>query len=294
MAYSIKLSVLGMELQFAAADQKDLWRQVSLFQALPDTCPIDGTPARLNYRYVDENDFFEVVNSGPTLFKFPLGQYKKGGDLFPKNMWVLWDGERKEEIVLWENGRLTAAGERCRIDSQRRQPRQQPGAAIGQPAPEAIQSAVAPRQAPTATFTPPTPEAQQPAPVLSVKGQAGAVELNPFADPNAGAHAEAREPLVIAIHKLGKAIYGRNVNEELLKMAGNITGREIAGLMQLDYAELRKLDAIVKLDQTGLKRHRKLVDWYKELHDLLPAGATIYRLSASEIDRIHAGLPIAG
>lgn len=291
MSYSVKMPVLNMEIQFSAADQKDLWRQVSLFQSLPATCPIDDTPARFNYRYVDENDFFEVVNTGPVLYKYLLGQYKKGGDLFPKNTWVLWDADRKEEIVLWENGRLTPAGERCRIDSQRRAPR--PVAAIGQAVPESTQSAPAPRQAPAATFTPGAPETQQATPLASVATMVGEpAEPNPFLDPNAGAKAAEREPLVVAIHKLGKTIYGRNVNEELLKMAGNITNREITGLMQLGYEDLRKLDALVKLDQSGLKRSRLLKDWYKELNTLLPAGKSIYQLSTGEIDRIHANLPM--
>lgn len=75
-------------------------------------------------------------------------------------------------------------------------------------------------------------------------------------------------------------------------MAGNITNREITGLMQLDHTELRKLDAITKLDQTGLKRHRIPKDWYKELNSLLRDGKSIYQLSTGEIDRIHANLPM--
>ncbi len=298
MSYSVKIPVLNMEIQFSAADQKDLWRQVSLFQSLPVACPIDDTPARFNYRYVDENDFFEVVSTGPVLYKYLLGQYKKGGDLFPKNCWVLWDGDKKEEITLWENGRLTPTGERHRAEALRRTTKPAPVAAIGQPAPETTQNAVAPRQAPTATFAPPAPATQQIAPVqpatasAPVAGEGEPAEPNPFTDPTTGANAHEREPLILAVHKLGKSIYGRNVNEELLKIAAGITERDITGLMQLDYTDLKRLDAIVKLDQTGFRRHSGSKEWYKELKALLPAGKTIYQLSTIEIDRIHANLPM--
>lgn len=289
MSYSVKMPVLNMEIQFSAADQKDLWRQVSLFQSLPATCPIDDTPARLNYRYVDENDFFEVVNTGPILYKYLLGQYKKGGDLFPKNTWVLWDADRKEEIVLWENGRLTPAGERCRIDSQRRAPRTV--AAIGQVVPEVAQGAPTPRQAPAATFTPGTPETQQATPIAMVGEPA---EPNPFLDPNAGAKAPEREPLIVAIHELAKTVYGkREASAAMLNIAAGITKRDIKGLMELSYEEIARVDAIVKLERTGFRLYKGQDGWYKALRGLLPAKTSIYDLDKLAIDRIHADLPIA-
>ena len=300
MSYSIKLTILGMELQFDAADQKDLWRQVSLFQALPEVCPIDDTPTRLNYRYVDENDFFAVVNSGPFPFKYPLGQYKKGGDLFAKNAWVIWDVEQQREVTLWEDGRLTPAGERYRIDSIRRTAKA-PAAlapAQGQPAPEAAQIAVAGRQAPNAVFIPPAPEqasqavAQQATVQVGNQASASAPD-NPFIAPDAGARSEEREPYILSIFAVAKSVYGpKSAGGELLKIASAITDRTIKGLMELDYDDLRKVDAIVKLDQTGFKRHAKPADWYKELAGLLPKGKTVYQLTTSEIDRIHSRLDV--
>lgn len=300
MPYNIKLTILGMELQFDAADQKDLWRQVSLFQALPEVCPIDDTPTRLNYRYVEENDFFAVVNSGPFPFKYPLGQYKKGGDLFAKNAWVIWDVDQQKEITLWEDGRLTPAGERYRIDSIRRTAKAPVtlAPAQGQPAPEVTQAAVAGRQAPNAVFAPSVPEQAPQAATQQATVQPGnqgrvAAPDNPFTAPDAGAHAEEREPYIMAIFAVAKGIYGtKAAGAELLKIASAITDRAIKGLMELNYVELCKVDAIVKLDQTGFKRHPKPADWYKELAGLLPKGKSIYQLTTSEIDRIHSRLDV--
>lgn len=116
---------------------------------------------------------------------------------------------------------------------------------------------------------------------------------NPFADPDAGATAQEREPYILAITAVAKNVYGKQVgHSELIKIAASITGRSIKGLMELNYVELCKVDAIVKLDGTGFKRHPKPADWYKELAGLLPTDKTIYQLTTSEIDRIHSRLDI--
>lgn len=287
MSYTAKLTVLGMELQFAAADQKDLWRQTALFQALPSVCPIDDSPTRFNYRYIDENDYFEIVNSGPLPLKYLLGQYKKGGDLFSKNRWVIWDAEREEEITLWENGRLTPAGERYRSEHQRRCAK--PVTATGTP----VEPPASHRQAVATAFAPAAPDASAESPALAQPGSTGApAEANPFTDPNAGAQADERQAYILAIHKVATGIYGKSrVNAELLKIAGEIVCKSVAGLLELSYEELGRLDAIIKLEQTGLKRHpNKAAAWYKELAGLVPANKTIYQLDKYAIDAIHAGL----
>lgn len=265
MSYSIEIVALGLKLQFTAADQKDLWRQVSLFQALPDVCPVDGSATRLNYRYIDENDFFEVVSTGTVQYKFPLGQYKKGGDLFTKNMWVMWDTDAKQELTLWENGRLTPPGERIKANAARRVP-DAPSQPVAKPSAPVAQAVVKPE--PTKATTQET--GQKPA------------------DPNL----EAKKTIIKKFSPIAKGHYGDATwQAAVLRIGKEVAGKEIAGLAELSVFELDKLAALIDLDVLGVKIYGNANDWYEALPVLLTefGKQTIYELSTAQIKKMaHA------
>lgn len=108
--YTAKLTVLGVEIVFDAQDEQGLWRKLALFHGVPAVCPIDDTPVKFFHKAPEGNDYFEVRNTGAHLFECAFGQYKDKSGLFPKGVWSWWDWERKQDIVLYENGKLTEAG----------------------------------------------------------------------------------------------------------------------------------------------------------------------------------------
>lgn len=264
--YKIKMYVLGLEMEFQADDQKALWRQVSLFQALPETCPIDESRTRLNYRYVDENDFFEVVNATGTI-KFSLGQYKKGGDLFAKNTWSIYNPDQRAEVVLWENGRLTEAGAKLRRQL------------LGESKPPVETEHRKARQ-------PAQPVAEEPPPIP--------IDDNPFVDPTAGANADKRQPLLAEIVRLAGTVYGKRAQEELDNITAGITDGLIAQPAELDFVQLERVKAVILLDQTGTKKHGQ--GWQTALKKAVAHRGfeSVYDMSTAQIDKLHQALQAAG
>lgn len=108
--YKAKFNVLGIDIEFDTQDEKELWKRLALFHGIPPVCPIDDTPVRFFHKAPEGNDYFEVRNTGALLFECAFGQYKDKSGLFPKGVWSWWDWENKQDVVLYENGKLTEAG----------------------------------------------------------------------------------------------------------------------------------------------------------------------------------------
>jgi len=263
--YRVKLFVLGMEMEFEAADQKELWKRVALFQALPETCPIDGTRARLSYRFVEKYDYYEVINE-TGIYKMALGQYQTGGDLFVKPCWSVYDADNKKEIVLWENGRFTQAGEQAR---NRHQPRPVKQPAIEQPGHrEGRQPALPPAAEP-----PPSDDD----------------ERHVFDDPNAGAFA-AKKPELITKISAAAACYGERKKTEVLRIASEVAGDTIEKIVdmqeRMNYTELERVLAIVELDAWGKAAYPN-GQWDKTLRLVTKDHFTpLYQMSVDQVRKL--------
>lgn len=112
--YKARFNVLGIDIEFDTQDEKELWKRLALFHGIPAVCPIDDTPVRFFHKAPEGNDYFEVRNTGAYLFECAFGQYKDKSGLFPKGVWSWWDWENKQDVVLYENGKLTDAGQAMR------------------------------------------------------------------------------------------------------------------------------------------------------------------------------------
>lgn len=110
-----KVTVLNVELELEAKDDKALWQQVAFYQSLPTTCPIDDTPTRFAFRSPQGNDYYEIANTNPHYYiTFHIGQNKEGGSLFASGEWAWWDYINKVEIPLAKWSTLTDAGKQLR------------------------------------------------------------------------------------------------------------------------------------------------------------------------------------
>lgn len=102
----IKLQVTipgNILMEITAEDPKEVFRQVSFWGSLPHICPIDGYPTRLEHRNHDDNDYYEVVSTGPVPWRRKCGIRKdKDQSLFfrsEERAWGYWDAERKEQVT---------------------------------------------------------------------------------------------------------------------------------------------------------------------------------------------------
>lgn len=68
------------------SDSKELIKEASFWQELPDVCAVCGENVRLFYRSPQDNDYFGLVCTGKTRHETNFGQLKKGG-LYYKNEW---------------------------------------------------------------------------------------------------------------------------------------------------------------------------------------------------------------
>ena len=127
--YEITIQFGDSEIRATADDLKGIFRQAAPLNQLPRVCPIDGTPAVLGHRTTSGGDeYFELWSTGPTQYKYNIGQAKKGDALFPKHTWSYYDPSTDRETVLWQNGQLTPAGKAAQTQSEP-QPIQQPARA---------------------------------------------------------------------------------------------------------------------------------------------------------------------
>jgi hypothetical protein len=97
----IKITVTApgnVMLELECADNKDVFKQLSFWSKLPHECPVDGMPTALGHRKTaSDEDYYEIVSTGPIPWRMSIGQHKVGGGLFVKadNGWGYWDGQRE-------------------------------------------------------------------------------------------------------------------------------------------------------------------------------------------------------
>ncbi len=87
------------------SDSKDLIKDMSFWQSLPNQCPKCQTDLNLFFRSPQDNDYYGLVCSGKTRHECNFGQYKKGG-LYYKNEWhdayTGYIAERDAEIAAYD------------------------------------------------------------------------------------------------------------------------------------------------------------------------------------------------
>lgn len=99
--------------------QQELWKQAAMWHSLPTVCPVDDTPVRFGYKEAGDYKYFTLLSTGADqVYEYPIGVGMDGRGLFPGKMvgegknkkfvqrWVYYDHDKKEEVVVWENGRL--------------------------------------------------------------------------------------------------------------------------------------------------------------------------------------------
>lgn len=96
-------------LEIDAEDEKDLIEQAAFWQAMPAVCPACGASTRLSVRTPGDHIYREVVCTGPVQHAMKIQVHNnKQQSLYIRDVWVYWDAEKKQEIVVWENGRRTS------------------------------------------------------------------------------------------------------------------------------------------------------------------------------------------
>lgn len=92
----------GIMLELVCENNHDVFKQLSFWSSLPHECPIDGYPTRLNYKTPGDNEYFEVVSTGPIPWSKHIGQRKNATkDLFHSTgdkVWAYWDYEQNREV----------------------------------------------------------------------------------------------------------------------------------------------------------------------------------------------------
>ncbi len=97
----IKITVTApgnVMLELECADNKEVFKQMSFWSKLPHTCPVDDYPTALGHRAnSNDDDYYEIVSTGPTPWRLSVGQHKTGGGLFVREQgtWGYWDGQRE-------------------------------------------------------------------------------------------------------------------------------------------------------------------------------------------------------
>ncbi len=118
--YKMTISVPGGTMEVPGQTQAEVIKAASFFLNLPTVCPVDGTPTRLNYRKL-KFDSYGLVSTGVPQYTFDFGIPTDDSEEFfagkydtkaekTVQRWCYYDRVNKKEIVLWEDGRLTAEG----------------------------------------------------------------------------------------------------------------------------------------------------------------------------------------
>ncbi len=97
----IKITVTApgnVMLELECADNKEVFWQMSFWSKLPHICPVDDYPTALGHRAnSNDDDYYEIVSTGPIPWRLAVGQHKTGGGLFVREQgtWGYWDGQRE-------------------------------------------------------------------------------------------------------------------------------------------------------------------------------------------------------
>jgi hypothetical protein len=96
-------------LEIDAEDEKELIEQTAFWQAMPAACPVCGASTRLNVRNAGSHIYREVICAGTVQHTMKIQVHKNAEQtLYIRDVWMYWDAEKKQEIVVWENGRPTS------------------------------------------------------------------------------------------------------------------------------------------------------------------------------------------
>lgn len=118
----------GGSLEIVGDDQKALIREAAFWQGIPETCPVDGSPVRFEYRNPQGYDYYMLVSESGYEYKFGIKQ--DDHTLFPHGKWTYYDpnavredGRTGAEVTVWEKGKIYEENLR-KGGAPRRQPRQ--------------------------------------------------------------------------------------------------------------------------------------------------------------------------
>lgn len=101
---------------------KEVFQHVHFWQSLPHVCPIDGTATVLRFKQPGDFEYYSLASTGTPTYEYKLGIHNtKDKTLFAKGQWTLWDAEKKEEVVVWENGQFLN-GHKPKPQAQRADP----------------------------------------------------------------------------------------------------------------------------------------------------------------------------
>lgn len=122
--YKMTIQVPGGTMEVPGDSLEAVIKAASFLQNLPFVCPVDGTPTRLSYRKAGGYDYYGLVSTGAAVYTYPFGRplekgdgeffegkvVKQGKETSTRRQWCYYDHDKQEQIVLWEDGRLTAEG----------------------------------------------------------------------------------------------------------------------------------------------------------------------------------------
>jgi hypothetical protein len=120
--YEMTIAVPGGTMKVPAQTLKELIKLTSFLQGLPRFCPVDDTPTRLSYRMLKFDNYGLASTGTPTYYldfgiptkgdeEFFLGKHKDGET---KVRWTHYDHATDKTTVMWEDGKLTAEGQKAR------------------------------------------------------------------------------------------------------------------------------------------------------------------------------------
>jgi len=103
----MKVQVPGGEMTIQGTDMKEIFRKAAFWQGLPTVCPIDGYPTRLEFRSPQDYEYYMVVTTGPFPYEYKLGIHNnEARTLFTKDQWTYYNPDAKQEVIVWERGKL--------------------------------------------------------------------------------------------------------------------------------------------------------------------------------------------
>jgi hypothetical protein len=120
--YKMTIAVPGGTMEVPAQTLKELIKLTSFLQGLPRICPVDDTPTRLSYRML-KFDNYGLASTGTPVYYLDFGIPTKGDEEFflgkhkdgeTKVRWTHYDHATDKTTVMWEDGKLTAEGQKAR------------------------------------------------------------------------------------------------------------------------------------------------------------------------------------
>lgn len=122
--YKMTIQVPGGTMEVPGQTQAEVIKAASFFLSLPLVCPVDDTPTRLSYRKL-KFDNYGLASTGYPTYYFDFGIPTDGGEEFfagkydakaerTVQRWYYYDMQQQRAVVMWEDGKLTEAGQQAR------------------------------------------------------------------------------------------------------------------------------------------------------------------------------------